>query len=151
MVKHNKLLRTAINSSDIPHNWAYCFNDNCPRHEVCLHHISTIALDDSHTAGKAIFANALRPNDSCQHYKPMRIINTAWGFDRMFDEVKTKDAPILRAMMRNYLGGNSMYYRYHHGIRRLSPEQQNWIKQLFERYGYKNICFNYTREEIDFM
>lgn len=41
------------------------------------------------------------------------------------------DAPTLRSLMREYLGGCSTYYRYHHGEHKLLPEQQEWIKQLF--------------------
>jgi hypothetical protein len=52
--------------------------------------------------------------------------------------------------MREYLGGCSTYYRYHHGERQLSPEQQEWIKQLFSQYGYEDIEFDCSEETLDF-
>lgn len=74
----------------------------------------------------------------------------AWGFDKLFAEVKVKDAPLLRSEMRSYLGSKGQYYRYKLGQQKLVPEQQEHIKQLFARFGYKDVDFEYFAEEIDF-
>lgn len=74
----------------------------------------------------------------------------AWGFDKLFAEMKVKDAPTLRAEMRSYLGSKGQYYRYKLGQLKLLPEQQKYIKQLFARYGYKDVEFEHFSEEIDF-
>lgn len=74
----------------------------------------------------------------------------AWGFDKLFAEMKVKDAPALRAEMRDYLGSKGQYYRYKLGQLKLLPEQQAYIKQLFDRYGYKDVEFDHFSEEIDF-
>lgn len=73
------------------------------------------------------------------------------GLSRLFKDVKLCDAPTLRSLMREYLGGCSTYYRYHHGERQLSPEQQEWIKQLFSQYGYEDIEFDCSEETLDFL
>lgn len=67
-----------------------------------------------------------------------------------FAEVKVKDAPLLRSEMRSYLGSKGQYYRYKLGQQKLLPEQQEHIKQLFARFGYKDVDFDYFAEEIDF-
>ena len=74
----------------------------------------------------------------------------AWGFDKLFAEMKVKDAPVLRAEMRDYLGSKGQYYRYKLGQLKLLPEQQEYIKQLFASYGYKNVDFDNFADEIDF-
>lgn len=74
----------------------------------------------------------------------------AWGFDKLFAEMKVKDAPALRAEMRDYLGSKGQYYRYKLGQLKLLPEQQAYIKQLFAKYGYKDVEFDHFSEEIDF-
>ena len=74
----------------------------------------------------------------------------AWGFDHLFTEMKVKDAPALRAEMRDYLGSKGQYYRYKLGQLKLLPEQQTYIKQFFARYGYKDVEFDHFSEEIDF-
>jgi hypothetical protein len=49
-----------------------------------------------------------------------------------------------------YLGGNGTYYRYDHGERLLTPEQQDWIINLFKQYGYTdNLEFDGDKEVYD--
>ena len=64
--------------------------------------------------------------------------------------MKVKDAPVLRAEMREYLGSKGQYYRYKLGQLKLLPEQQEYIKQLFASYGYQNVEFDNFADEIDF-
>ena len=52
--------------------------------------------------------------------------------------------------MRSYLGSKGQYYRYKLGQLKLLPEQQEYIKQLFASYGYKNVDFDNFADEIDF-
>ena len=52
--------------------------------------------------------------------------------------------------MRDYLGSKGQYYRYKLGQLKLLPEQQKYIKQLFARYGYKDVEFEHFSDEIDF-
>uniref|UniRef100_UPI003FED591D DUF6078 family protein n=1 Tax=Prevotella sp. TaxID=59823 RepID=UPI003FED591D len=99
--------------------------------------------------GDAIFPNALK-NGKCKYFAPLRVVKMAWGFDKLFAEMKVKDAPSLRAEMRDYLGSKGQYYRYKLGQLKLLPEQQKYIKQLFARYGYKDVEFEHFSDEIDF-
>lgn len=62
--------------------------------------------------------------------------------------MKVKDAPALRAEMRDYLGSKGQYYRYKLGQLKLLPEQQAYIKQLFARYGYKDVEFDHFRKRL---
>ena len=74
----------------------------------------------------------------------------AWGFEKLFAEVKVKDAPLLRDKMRSYLGSKGQYYRYKLGQLKLLTEQQEYIKQLFAKFGYESVDFEHFSEEIDF-
>lgn len=149
-MENTNIINATIKSSNIPHNWIYCFNTDCKRREECIRYRATVALGESRTWGNAIFPNALRSDGVCAHFKQLRIVRMAWGFSRLFKDVKLCDAPTLRSLMREYLGGCSTYYRYHHGERQLSPEQQEWIKQLFSQYGYEDIEFDCSEEALDF-
>lgn len=139
----------AISGSPIPSSWLYCFNANCPRKDDCVRYRSTCAIQKGQTTGYTVYPTALRQDATCPHFKQLQMIHTAWGFGTMFDEVKAKDAPLLRSLIKHYLGGNGSYYNYHHGRRHLSPEQQEWIKQLFKRFGYTDAEFDFSQEEID--
>ena len=60
----------------------------------------------------------------------------AWGFSHLFDDVKHSDYRSLRCAMEDHFGSRFVYYRYHRGINKLSGEEQQWINDLFQRYGY---------------
>lgn len=62
---------------------------------------------------------------------------------------KGKGCPRV-ALMRDYLGSKGQYYRYKLGQLKLLPEQQNYIKQLFARFGYEDVEFEHFSDEIDF-
>ena len=148
-MRNNELLKAAISGSEIPKNWLYCFNSQCHQREYCVRYISGTVLQNERTWGQAVFP-AGNYNQSCPHFKQLRLIRTAWGFGKLFDEVKVKDAPRIRKLMKSMLGGNGSYYRFMHGERRLTPEQQAHVKSLFAQFGYKNADFDFFREEIDF-
>lgn len=120
-MENTNIINAAIKGGNIPRNWLYCFNSGCQHHEECIRFRSTVALSGSRTWGNAVYPAALH------------------------------DAPTLRSLMKEYLGGNTMYYRYHHGERLLSPEQQAWIKRLFARYCYSDVDFDNSCEELDFL
>lgn len=150
-MENTNIINAAIKDGNIPRNWLYCFNSGCQHHEECIRFRSTVALSGSRTWGNAVYPAALHADGSCEHFKQLRIVRQAWGFNQLFKDVKLHDAPTLRSLMKEYLGGNTMYYRYHHGERLLSPEQQAWIKRLFARYCYSDVDFDNSCEELDFL
>lgn len=134
----------------VPASWPVCFVANCPLAESCLSHLAGLHLPDDLTIGPAIYPTTLR-DGKCGHYKKIRKIQAAWGFDTLFTDVKQRDAAPLRSAIKNYLGGNGTYYRYHNGERLLTPEQQEHILALFRQCGYsENLHFDGYREVYDF-
>ena len=134
----------------VPASWPVCFVANCPLAESCLSHLAGLHLPDDLTIGPAIYPTALR-DGKCGHYKKIRKIQAAWGFDTLFTDVKQRDAAPLRSAIKNYLGGNGTYYRYHNDERLLTPEQQEHILALFRQCGYsENLHFDGYREVYDF-
>lgn len=144
-----ELLRRAFEQGNVPYNITYCFTEQCPMKDKCIHYLSYLYKGDDILRGDSIFPCALK-NGECQFFAQLRVVNMAWGFDSLFTEVKVKDAPKLRAAMRDYLGSKGQYYRYKLGQLKLLPEQQEHIKRLFESSGYKNVEFENFAEEIDF-
>lgn len=98
----------------------------------------------------AVYPSALNA-DECEHFKPIRKIHAAYGFKTIFSEVKRKDDKPLRDRMIAYLGSRGAYYRYNSGEKKLTPEQQEWIINLFKSYGYTdNLTFDYFTDIYDF-
>lgn len=143
------LLRKAFEYGNVPSLISYCFTEPCPMKDECIHYLAGLYKSDEVQNGYAIFPNALK-DGKCKFFAPLRVVKMAWGFDKLFAEMKVKDAPRLRSEMRDYLGSKGQYYRYKLGQMKLLPEQQTYIKQLFARFGYKDVDFDHFSEEIDF-
>ena len=132
-----ELLKKAFEYGNVPSNITYCFTEPCPMKNKCIHYLSGLYKNEKTDRGDAIFPNALK-NGNCKYFAPLRVVKMAWGFDKLFAE------------MRDYLGSKGQYYRYKLGQLKLLPEQQACIKQLFAGYGYKDVEFDHFSEEIDF-
>ena len=101
--------------------------------------------------GNAVYPTA-KKGSQCKLYKEIRVINGAYGFKSLFSEVKQKDYTPLRDQIKDYLGGHGTFYRYNSGDKLLTPEQQQWILNLFDSYGYKkeDLAFEHYKDAIDF-
>ncbi len=144
-----ELLRKAFEYGNVPYGIQYCFTEPCPMKDKCIHYLSSLYMSDDTDRGYAIFPNALK-NGKCKFFAPLRVVKMAWGFDKLFADVKVKDAPVLRSEMRDFLGSKGQYYRYKLGQLKLLPEQQEHIKQIFARFGYEDVDFEHFVDEIDF-
>ena len=105
-----ELLKKAFEYGNVPSNITYCFTEPCPMKDKCIHYLSGLYKNEMTDRGDAIFPNALK-NRECKYFAPLRVVKMAWGFDKLFAEMKVKDAPALRAEMRDYLGSKGQYYR----------------------------------------
>ena len=72
----------------------------------------------------------------CPHFHPVKKVRVATGFRNIFEDVKARDIAQMRSEMSAFLGSRATYYRYRNGEQPLNPRQQQWIVQLFRRYGY---------------
>ena len=64
----------------------------------------------------------------------------AWGFTHLYDNVRVRDYRFVRQAVTRYLSSTGTYYRYHHGERLLTPEQQRDIQHIFSSFGYDEPC-----------
>ncbi len=137
VLKYRKLMEdyNDLTYDMLPQSWAFCFINGCKNEAECIRHISSCVIPSEATVGRAIYPTAVN-TDPCPHFKPIRKIRAAWGFDTLFSEVKMKDSTPLRGAIKKYLGGHGTYYRYHNGERLLTPEQQQAILNLFKNRGY---------------
>lgn len=148
--KNEKMTTLTLTSDQIPPSYARYFQADCPKADTCARFLAGQHIPPKTTKGEAIYPTARQEGD-CKHYKQTRIIHAAYGFGTLFAEVKKKDDTPLRDRIKAYLGGNTTYYRYHHGERLLTPEQQQWIINLFRQRGYtENLHFDGYLDMYDF-
>lgn len=147
---NKKTLQLPFDFACVPPQWQLCFCEECPRHAECLRFLASQYAPDSLTWGPAIYPAAYK-NGACPHFKEASVKRMAYGFKLLFKEVKQKDYTHLREQMKSYLGSHGAYYRYNRGEKLLTPEQQQWIINLFRTYGYtENLTFEQYREVYDF-
>lgn len=134
----------------LPSTWTYCFNEHCPHHQDCIRYITGKYVDDATDRGSCVFPNACRNGRTCRFFKQARVVTFAWGFDKLFYNVRQRDSALLRTLMKSFLGSHSAYYRYADGRHKLTPEQQNGIIDIFRKRGYnEDLVFDHYVEEPD--
>lgn len=134
----------------IPPSYQLCFNDSCPKATECMRYVAGQNMTADIEWGPVIYPSALK-DGKCKWFKQQRVMHGAYGFKTLFAEVKQKDYTPLHDEMKKFLGGHGTYYLYHHGEKLLTPEQQQWIINLFKKHGYtENLCFDGYRDEYDF-
>lgn len=135
----------------IPYTFSRCFQSDCPQADTCAHFLASKFIIKGQVSGPAIYPTS-RLNGTCVCYKQTGIIHAAYGFKTLFAEIKKKDEKPIRDRIKKYLGGNTAYYRYHHGKRLLSPDQQEWILALFRQHGYtEELHFDGYQDIYDFI
>ncbi len=130
-----------------PKTCLYCFHDGCTKAATCINYFAGQHAD-GRPLGMCVLP-AARTDDGCAYYKETRILRGAWGFNALFEDVKAKDAPLLRrALMQRF--GSYKYYSVYHGTALLNDEEQAWVLALFNRYGYtENLTFDGYTEVYD--
>ena len=137
---------SVLASCQFPSNWTYCFHAQCPQTNKCLRFQSGLQLSNEVYQGYSVFPSVLSL-PAWPYFKPIQTYRAAWGFQGLFQQVKEKDAPRLRARLKAYLGGNGTYYQYVHGQKLLNLRQQEWTLALFRQYGYTEISqFDHYKE-----
>lgn len=140
-----------FNFDSVPPTWEICFNERCPRRETCMRYFVGQNLPTDKSAGPAIYPNALQ-KDRCEYFVERQVIRAAWGFRKLFLNVKRIDDTPIRREIQQYLGSRPTYYRYMNGQRTLTPEQQAGIIAIFRAYGYTeelnfdNYIYRYAYE-----
>ena len=121
--------------SKVPSGYPLCFNNQCSRHESCMHFVAGQHVTEKRTIGYAVYPSALKNGDCC-FFREACEAQLAWGFKLLYQPLPKH----LRAEARNsitwYLGSVGTYYRYQNGERKLTSEQQQYIKDLLHEYGY---------------
>lgn len=71
----------------LPSSWEYCFNEHCALHETCIRWHSTKVIPGETISVRSVTPQAAALTD-CPYYREMCLVNMAWGFNRLFLDVK---------------------------------------------------------------
>ena len=135
----------------IPADYAFCFNEQCPMYERCVHYVAAQHAPANRPFGPAVYPWALR-DGQCEMFRKCKPVLMAWGFEHLYDHLPSHVASAARSSVQRYFSmGVSTYYRYHHGERKLNPQQQEDVVAIVKRYG-NNLepRFDHYTLEYDF-
>ena len=136
--------------NNVPRGYALCFSTDCPLRSTCMRHLAGENVPADMTIGTAVFPHA-RHDDACEHYREVRLIRCARGFSDILADMRRSDYTAMRHRLVDYLGHGGSFYRFRSGERLLTPEQQEWMRQLMRDFGYDdNIQFNGYVTTYDF-
>jgi hypothetical protein len=129
------MAETTFDFSRVSPLMALCFNSSCPLKDNCIRFFAGLHAPADKLTGMSVYPSALH-DGKCAMFKQTTIIKAAYGFQSLFKDVKSRDEHALRSAMMDYLGNRTAYYHYADGSYVLTPEQQEWIINLFKTYGY---------------
>ena len=128
----------------MPPSFAVCFLADCPLADKCLRRLVGENMPDNRLFGPAVYPSA-RTTDGCTMLQEEKKVCAAYGFSRLFADVKYNDLKKLRNEVYSLLGGRRNYYRYNSGEILVMPSMQEDIQNLFNKFGYseKVVFDNY--------
>lgn len=128
-------MKDEFNYELVPYNYAHCLNSQCQKKGECLRYIAA-----QHCPKECITMNILNPayllsdSGSCTHFHSAKKVRVAWGIKDLFDSVPYKQVYGLKNRMLGHFGRNK-YYRFYRKEQFLTPEEQEYIRHLFQQQG----------------
>lgn len=119
----------------VPTYYARCYKEECPKADNCLRHLAMLR-----TTADTPFINIVNPastamdSTSCPYFQSAVKLHYAWGISHLLDKVPFKDGKNIRSQLVGHFG-KSQYYRFHRRERPLTPDDQNYIRQVFLQKG----------------
>ena len=117
-----------------PHDWAICFQDDCPLKDTCLRHAIARLAPDSLTH-HSIVLPAARHGDRCSLFATKEPVQFARGMKSLLPRAARGELRLLREGLYAIFGSTSRYYLFREGKYPITPQQQQSIQALFRRHG----------------
>ena len=116
-----------------------------------MHYQARLLMPEDRYHGSAVFSTAWQ-DETCKCFREKRLVQKAWGFTHIYDNVPHYQRAEARFCVRSYFsGGCGPYYRYHHGDNKLSPRQQADIMAILATFGSTDgIRFDHYETAWDF-
>lgn len=121
--------------SSVPKHYACCFNRECRLAGECLRHLAALA-----TPPEVITVTIINParisssGTDCPYFSSRVKQRYARGMSRLLDPLPYRDAQRVKQQMIDHFGRNR-FYRLRSKECTFSPEQQEYVRQLFLQCG----------------
>ena len=145
------LMEKQLEYKNIPWEYPLCFNEACKLRESCMHYQAYLLQSKERLTGPTILPSAWQDGE-CQRYSETGLVKKACGFSNIYNNVPNYQKAEARRRVKSYFSwGNGPYYRYHHGVNKLSPRQQEDIMQILSTFGSTDgLEFDHYEMDYDF-
>lgn len=123
-----------VRYKDAPHDWAICFQHDCPLAERCLRHAVAMLVPAEVIRHVTVLPSA-REGDQCRLFASAEPVRIARGMKRLIPRIYSEKVTAIRQGLYGIFGSKSSYYRYRDGDYDITPEQQARVAALFRKYG----------------
>ena len=130
----NNNMNKTLQFSDIPGDWAICFQNDCPLAATCMRYHAAMLVPADLQHHNCVLPGARRDND-CTCFVENRPVRLAYGMKNLLPRMTYEKSIALRRELYNIFGCKSQYYRYSEGRWPISPSQQARVAELFRRFG----------------
>ena len=117
-----------------PHDWAICFQDDCPMKDTCLRRAVARLAPPTLTCHITVLPTA-RQGDHCPHFATAEPVKIARGMTRLLPRAPQGELSDLREALYALFGSVSHFYRYREGRYPITPQQQRRVEELFRSHG----------------
>lgn len=118
-----------------PYNFAHCLNTDCLRAEACLRRQMALRIPLKRATVTVVNpAHTTPTGENCPNFKADSTLRFARGMTHLLDHVPHNDALLIKEHLLSYFG-RTQYYRLWRKERLFSPDQQEYIRQLFRKRG----------------
>ena len=130
-------MKAQTNNLSAPYNFARCLNSQCPKAADCLRGIVA-----RHDTADNPFIDVVNPmcipadTTHCHFFKPAEKIRVARGIRHLLDNVPHQSAQEMKKRLIAHFG-RTKYYRFYRDESYLTPEEQEFIRQLFHEKGIR--------------
>ncbi len=130
---------------DAPHDWAICFQHDCPLCDRCLRHAVALLVPPTLTHHVTVLP-AAREADRCRLFATTEPARIARGMTNLLPSEGSERITAIRHGMYSIFGSQTQYYRYRRGDYDIDPEQQKRVSRLFKKYGFTGeVHYDETR------
>ena len=90
-----------------------------------------------------------KAGEECLYFRSNQKVRVAWGFKHLYDDMPARIARAVHLNLESIFK-HSPYYRYRNQKLGLSPKQQEYIRQVCRKHGWKEeVVFDRYTEEYD--
>lgn len=127
-------MNASLKFSDVPRDWAICYQSDCPLAATCLRRLAAVVAPADLTHHECVLP-AARNGESCACFVENKPVRLAYGMRKLLTGVTYEQGIALREHLYRIFGSRSQYYRYSERHWPISPDLQARVAALFLEYG----------------